>query len=221
MGRLFANLGRGSLGVFSTHTALPLAIGSTLTMGAAAVDLDIKEDIADPDNSFGKTSSTIGGAVSVVFVGGLFVGGRLGHGRFRNMTYDMLDGAVICGVYTGILKVAVGRERPNGVDNHSFPSGHASNAFTLATIAQRHYGWKLGAPAYVFAAVVGYSRIMQNAHYLSDVVAGATLGYIVGQTVVRVNNKPLAQGTGKPSATWSVSPILARDVHGLGVTILF
>jgi hypothetical protein len=67
MGRLFANLGRGSLGVFSTHTALPLAIGSTLTMGAAAVDLDIKEDIADPDNSFGKTSSTIGGAVSVVF----------------------------------------------------------------------------------------------------------------------------------------------------------
>jgi membrane-associated phospholipid phosphatase len=34
--------------------------------------------------------------------------------------------------YTSVVKVAVGRERPNGQDEKSFPSGHASNAFALA-----------------------------------------------------------------------------------------
>jgi len=84
-----------------------------------------------------------------------------------------------------VLKLAVGRERPNGQDNKSFPSGHTSNAFAMAAVAERHYGWKLGVPAYVLAGVMGASRLHQDKHWLSDVVAGATLGYIVGRTVVK------------------------------------
>ena len=99
---------------------------------------------------------------------------------------DMLDAFVVNGVYTLVLKAAVRRERPNEQDNKAFPSGHTSNAFALAAVAERHYGWKAGVPAYLLASAVGVSRLQRNKHHLSDVVAGAALGYIVGRTVVRV-----------------------------------
>jgi membrane-associated phospholipid phosphatase len=78
--------------------------------------------------------------------------------------------------------------------------------------------WKVGVPSYALAGLVGASRLSQNKHYLSDVVAGATLGYIVGRTVVRVNNRPLPPGR---HVVWNLSPILARDARGMRLTVLF
>jgi membrane-associated phospholipid phosphatase len=72
-------------------------------------------------------------------------------------------------------------------------------------------------PAYLLAGVVGASRIQQDKHHLSDVLAGATLGYIVGRTTVRVNNAPI-EGK-RPIVT--VSPILGRDTRGVMVAIVF
>jgi membrane-associated phospholipid phosphatase len=129
------------------------------------------------------------------------------------MTYDMVDAVIVNFGYSQVLKVAVGRERPNGENNQSFPSGHASNAFTIATVTQRHYGWKLGVPAYVLAGVVGASRIQQDKHYLGDVLAGATLGYIVGRTVVRVNSRPVEKGARVVSL--QVSPIVGWRTRGV------
>ena len=103
------------------------------------------------------------------------------------MSYDLMDAFLLNWGYTNVFKYAVGRERPNGQDEKSFPSGHASNAFALAAVVERHYGWKAGLPAYALASLVGVSRLQRNKHYLSDVLGGATLGYIVGRTVVRVN----------------------------------
>ena len=74
---------------------------------------------------------------------------------------------------------------PNGHDNASFPSGHTSGAFTWATIVSHHYGKKAGIPAYMAAVYMGYARMDDRAHRLTDVVAGAALGYIVGCTVAR------------------------------------
>jgi membrane-associated phospholipid phosphatase len=131
----------------------------------------------------------------------------------------MLDAVIVNFGYSEVIKAAVGRERPNGENNQSFPSGHASNAFVLATVAERHYGWKLGLPAYVIAGVVGASRIQQDKHYVSDVVAGATLGYIVGRTVVRVNSRPLEKGA--RVASLQVSPIVGRRTRGLQLVATF
>jgi membrane-associated phospholipid phosphatase len=133
------------------------------------------------------------------------------------MTYDMLDAAVVAFAYTSVLKVAVGRERPNGQDNQSFPSGHTANAFALAVVAERHYGWKIGVPAYALAGLMGASRVNQDKHWVSDVFAGATLGYIAGRTVVRVNGRSPARA----AATWRVTPVLARDTRGLQMSVVF
>ena len=148
----------------------------------------------------------------------MFTAGRFVSAiRFRAMTYDMLDAAVVNFTYNEILKVAVGRERPNGEDNKSFPSGHTSNAFALATVAQRHYGWKIGAPAYGLACLMGISRIHQDKHWLSDVFAGATLGYISGRTVTRVNGQPERA----PRAAWNVSPVFTRNARGARISVTF
>ena len=56
-------------------------------------------------------------------------------------------------------------------------------------------------------------------HWMSDVVAGAALGYIVGRTVVRVNGRPLESGSGHLSL--SVSPIVARHARGLQMSVVF
>ncbi|MCK4577409.1 MAG: phosphatase PAP2 family protein [Candidatus Marinimicrobia bacterium] len=84
---------------------------------------------------------------------------------------------LVVGATTSILKLAVDRERPNRVSRHwSFPSGHTSASFGVAEALRTIYGNRFGAPFYALAIITGFSRIHDNKHYLSDVVAGAGLG---------------------------------------------
>ena len=213
-----ANLGRGLIGVFNHDAVGPAVVGGAITAVAGIYDGDVRDAIAP--RSSGQTASTVGGPLySSLFVAGMFVGGRFSKCRFRAMTYDMLDATIVNVGYTELLKVTARRERPDGSDSKSFPSGHTSNAFALAAVAERHYGWKIGGPAYLLASVVGISRMQQDRHWLSDVVGGATLGYLVGRTVVRVNSKPSTPGA--QTATWSLSPRLARHSRGLELTVVF
>ena len=77
---------------------------------------------------------------------------------------------------TEALKQSVKRERPNKVDDKSFPSGHTSVSFQAATFIYQRYGWKPAIPAYITASFVGYSRIKTDWHYGTDVLAGAIIG---------------------------------------------
>ncbi len=74
---------------------------------------------------------------------------------------------------TGALKGAIARERPDGSNDNSFPSGHTSAAFQGASFIHLRYGWARGLPAYAGATFVGFSRVYADKHYVSDVVAGA------------------------------------------------
>ena len=96
------------------------------------------------------------------------------------------------GMITYGIKYIVGRERPDRSNKRSFPSGHTSNSFLTASVAQEIYGSKVGIPAYLMATLSGLSRIQDNKHYLSDVIFGATLGIAVGKGfghVYRQNRK--------------------------------
>lgn len=90
---------------------------------------------------------------------------------------------------TSGLKTATGRERPDGSDNRSFPSGHASQAFTRATLACRNVdqipglsnGWRVTFKTSfrVIAAGTAWARVEGDKHYPSDVLFGAALGNFV------------------------------------------
>jgi membrane-associated phospholipid phosphatase len=220
--RLPANLGWGVVGVVHGDNLVPFLVGGTAAAGASFFDQDVRESLQATTLDWGDAFETGAGPVwSAVFVAGMFTAGRLSGGsRFRAMTYDMLDAAVVNFGYTELIKVAVGRERPNREDDKSFPSGHTSNAFALAAVAERHYGWKVGVPSYLLAGLVGASRLEQDKHYLSDVVAGAALGFIVGRTVVRVNGRP-TEGEPRRGAALSVAPIVARHARGVQLSVAF
>jgi membrane-associated phospholipid phosphatase len=69
--------------------------------------------------------------------------------------------------------------------NLSFPSGHATLAFaTAAALAIFLPRWRAG--FYIVAAMVAAERVLENAHYVSDVVAGALVGWICAQLIARL-----------------------------------
>jgi membrane-associated phospholipid phosphatase len=114
-----------------------------------------------------------------------------------------------------LLKVSVPRDRPSGENDTSFPSFHASTTTTVATIIQHYYGWKWGIPAYAVAGFVAYSRIESERHYLSDVIFGATIGYISAITAIRGTDRSVEQ------RRLAVVPIIGNQRRGVAVHLEF
>jgi membrane-associated phospholipid phosphatase len=90
-------------------------------------------------------------------------------------------------VLVNILKYSIDRPRPfetypdiekaTAAGSPSFPSGHTSDAFSLATSLSIAYPkWYVIVPSYAWALTVGYSRMHLGVHYPSDVLAGALTG---------------------------------------------
>jgi membrane-associated phospholipid phosphatase len=135
-------------------------------------------------------------------LGAFYLGGELFHDeRAKAVALDGASASIIAsGLIEFPLKYVVGRSRPgdNRGAHHfqpfggsdSFPSGHTTEAFALATVIAEHYDslWiKFG--AYGIASMVGYARMERNYHWASDVLAGAAIGTFVGDVVVHFNRK--------------------------------
>jgi membrane-associated phospholipid phosphatase len=91
--------------------------------------------------------------------------------------HDLLLSLGRAWVVTKSLKYTVDETRPDG-GSHSFPSGHTSMAFTGAEFIRKQYGTAWGAPAYLAAGFVAWSRVEANRHYTHDVLAGAAIGIL-------------------------------------------
>lgn len=130
-------------------------------------------------------------------VGPMMVGipaGLLAYEYFRKEGDVRKPGVVCLSLATTVgislaLKYTVNRPRPfvtypdkvTQKDFHigpkSFPSGHTSSAFALATSVSLCYPkWYVIAPAYMWACTVGYSRMRLGVHYPTDVLVGALIG---------------------------------------------
>jgi len=85
---------------------------------------------------------------------------------------------IFCAALSQGTKAIFVTERPNGIDNKSFPSGHTMTTFTAAELVRMEYGWGWGAGAYAIAVSVGFLRIWRDWHWMSDVIAGAGVGIL-------------------------------------------
>ena len=131
--------------------------------------------------------------------------GVIGHKtRVTHIGSDLIRAQMLNGLLTTTLKVAVDRTRPTG-GAHGFPSGHTSAAFATAAVLDGHYGWKAGVPAYALASFVGWTRVRDNVHFLSDVVIGSTIGVVVGRAVT----------SGHRQRSWSIAPAPAPGGTGI------
>ena len=85
---------------------------------------------------------------------------------------------------TGALKYSIRERRPDGSNNHSFPSGHTSLSFAAAASIDQRFGWKAGIPAHLVAGFVGLARVKADKHYWHDVAVGAAIGEVAGRLLV-------------------------------------
>lgn len=149
----------------------------------------------------------------------------------RDTAIDGIIASVFAsGVITPSLKFSFGRSRPNQTDDpllfHPFqsgytalPSGHATQAFAVASVISAHSDkfW-VSASAYTLASLVAFARVYHNAHWTSDVVAGALIGTAVGRGVVALN-KRIRSGEGHVRIV--LAPIFSESERGAALTIVF
>lgn len=135
------------------------------------------------------------GTVSAFAVSGIVLQDR----RLTRTSVNLLEAVAITKAVTGVFKGLAGRARPYGETGpwdleaaefgsqhltRSMPSGHTSRAFALASVIAHEYpAWWVQLPAYSVAASVGVQRMQSGNHWLSDVVVGGALGYLIGRTV--------------------------------------
>ena len=105
------------------------------------------------------------------------------------------------------MKYSISKERPDGSDNHSFPSNHTGVAFAGATFIGERYGWKYAVPAYLVSGYVAWGRVYARRHDVWDVLAGAAIGtgcaVLVTSPLARENKIVLSPIFPK-SGTWGV-----------------
>jgi len=184
-------------GLFSADNIGPLVTGSAATMLALPFDEDLSNEFTTGESvkSFSDTGNIVGSPVTIaVATGALVLASPFTESQnFKSFAFTMAQAQIVDSVLKYAIKFSVSRTRPNGEDDNAFPSGHTSGTFTAATVLNHYYGKKVGIPAYVVAALVGASRITKGKHYLSDVVFGATLGYIAGITAIRGTQRSTGQ----------------------------
>lgn len=175
--------------VFSLESLPPLMIGtigtafdwgafdSQNTLASRLVQLNA-QPLFDFGNFYGE-----GWVETGVALGGWTFGAFTNDLKLQEFGRDASESLLLATILVTGTKYAVNRERPDG-GRDSFPSGHAITAFCFAPVAQKYGGWAVGIPAYALATVTAFARVEGYHHYLSDVIAGAALGIIVGNAVV-------------------------------------
>jgi membrane-associated phospholipid phosphatase len=187
---LFRNLGDDYKHLWSIDNAIVAAGGGSLALGLHPFDptfnihlrshYTLVNNIYAPAKYFGDTPEQVAMSLGTYAIGRMVDAPKASH-----LGMDLLRAQILSESLVEPLKFVVGRERPDGSNHQSFPSGHAAVTFAGATVVERHLGWRKAALGYVIAAYVASSRLHDNVHYLSDVAFGAAVGTIAGRTVTQ------------------------------------
>jgi len=131
----------------------------------------------------------------------------------KERALTMVTALSITGLTTTGLKAIRDNDTPNG-ERWAWPSGHTASSFTAASVLDEFYGPKVGIPAYALASLVAYRMMDTGDHWASDVVFGATLGWVVGHTVAGKHKKLEIAG-------FQVVPSIGGpDGSGVGVSLV-
>jgi membrane-associated phospholipid phosphatase len=172
-----------------------LAIGGAAALAAHPADDYVEHHIvgnSKANNAF-KLGKWVGSAyVEATAPVGLWVVGRyiipagadgVRTNKVSHLGFDLLRAQIVTQTLVLGVKQAVRRDRPTG-ECCAFPSGHSASAFAMAAVLERHLGYRASWPALAIASYVGASRLVDNRHFLSDVIFGAAVGEAAGWTVV-------------------------------------
>ncbi|HEV8375407.1 MAG TPA: phosphatase PAP2 family protein [Candidatus Polarisedimenticolia bacterium] len=168
----------------------------------AELGADLSSDTGGASRQSARLLSQLGdaGAGALLMGVGYLAGRWSGHDRLAEASSLSAEAALSAGLWSSVLKAATGRNRPSsrgigdfadydhtkGEHVGSFPSGHATGAFAVATVFAGMYPdhrW-VSWVAYGTAGLIGVSRVSLARHYPTDVIAGALLGNSMGRMVL-------------------------------------
>jgi len=183
----------------------------------------VRRDVAEALTRLGDRETAI------VLLGGTYLVSRwAGNDRLARATSLSSEALLNAGIYSMALKRLTRRTRPamsgtgeffvdrplTGQEPTSFPSGHATGAFAVATVFAAEYRDRRWVPwvAYGTAGLIALSRVGLERHFPSDVLAGALLGHSMGRMTVR------RSGLEPERSRWSrIGPIVDPDRWGVGI----
>ncbi|MFB0527780.1 MAG: phosphatase PAP2 family protein [bacterium] len=219
---IFSRFGRDFKYIFTSplrlgkSDILPLSAILVGTCGLIALDENIRGSVQDSgSNSWDEIfsfSRQFGDGRAVLSIAGIFyLAGKIFHDeKSQDTAISALESFIFSGLMCSGLKVLTGRSRPyreegSGkfygptFDNSklSLPSGHATVAFSLASVIAAEYDSLIvDISAYTIASLTAASRVYHDKHWTSDVVLGAVIGTLVGRAVVYQNKNENIETTG-------------------------
>lgn len=202
--------GRGAFLPFSMDKSdiLKIVAASSVAIVFFANDREIMDFAQKNDAEFVDKLAYIGEAVGSEWglgaVGaGYILGVVLKNNKVKNVTIMATKAMLVSGLATQAIKHTIDRTRPKNSDDpynygqggRSFPSGHTTQAFALATVIAESYkdqGLVVPVLAYTAAAIAGWSRVNDQAHWASDVVIGGLIGHLTAKAMM--NSKMSEKG---------------------------
>jgi hypothetical protein len=198
---------------FDNNDLIMLGIVTTATAASFSIDNKIRNGMINsrnrPMDKITNISEKFGRPFYGTILSGLLYGsGLVFSDNYTRKTGQMLAEAILInGLYTQLLKVTFGRARPftgegkSEIDlfefefeseDNSFPSGHSSTAFAIATVlSERIENIYASIALYSLASLTAYQRVYSDVHWFSDTLMGAALGTLIGLKIVRLNeNNP-------------------------------
>ncbi len=175
---------------WSNLVLLGIAAGSAIVV-RQDLDREFRDNTLRHSKRWGAASTVIGRLGDATFELPVMMGVytyslRKGNQRLHQTCCSLINAYTLTGIGTIAVKAAINSDRPSNDwtgGQFGFPSGHVSSSFTIAAVLEEYYGVRAAVPAYIFAGMVGWSRIDECDHDLSDVVFGAALGYVIGKSV--------------------------------------
>ncbi len=177
--------------------SVPLAFaGAALLASDTAIERHVPTDPATVSHAV--TFSNAGVAAMAGIGGGMFLWGHIAHNDQRRET-GLLSGeaGIDALLETEVFKYAFRRERPFTGDGQghffsggaSFPSGHASVSWAIASVIAHEYPGPLTQfLAYSLAGCVSAMRIAGHQHFASDALIGSALGWYTGRQIFRAHS---------------------------------
>ncbi len=158
--------------------------------------------------------------------GGMYLWGEFSHDDHKRETGILAEEAAIdsLGVDTS-MKYAFGRARPDqdqGLGNFfqdgaSFPSGHSTVAWSIASVIAHEYPGPLTqVTVYGLATAVSATRVLGRQHFPSDVLVGGAIGWLIGRQVYRAHHDPELDGAGAGNLSRDGNEEDSRQTRNMG-----
>lgn len=186
------------------------------------LDRYISCDLLDPNRSFTTEVDDYLRYIPVLAVYSLNAFGIKGKNNFIDRSALYLVSNLLLSKSVDFLKDKTHRLRPSNTDFRAFPSGHAALAFAAAEYMRLEYKdvsvW-YGYAAYAGAAATGTIKIIENAHWLSDVLAGAGVGILSTKVSYLVYPWGKEIVKGRKNLEFRSVPYIGKGVVGVSVTL--